>query len=267
MNIDDTTLIDYLDKQLSDEERKMFEHRMEMDADLQQRVQAMKASVLPYQAAFNDEDLPEMPAHLNQKLSEITALLDDEKPVVERTGLSLAWVASFVILAFCSGVLVKHMIAPSPQVAISAHERLPIDEALLQAMIQYQALYTRDTVKHATQTSARTQAVLTQFFGENESSFSLPDLQQNGYGFRRAQLLAHQGQSILQLVYLPEQGEPLALCITRSNNELDVKNSKLVYPYAGINSLVWNKQTMTMMLMHNASVESLNALYNSIENT
>lgn len=268
MNIDDVTLIHYLDKHLSDEENQLIEQMMKTDEDLRQRIEALKASMLPYQAAFAQEPIPEMPNHLHDKLNEIGELLDDDRPLPSKHSFSLAWVASFLLVAFLAGFLTKHWFALPTDTSLATHETLPIDETLLQAMIQYQALYTRDTVKHASQKQQTTEEVLTQFFGDGASAFNIPNLQTAGYQFRRAQLLSHQGEAILQLVYLPEQGEPLALCITKTTtNDPALHTKALNYPYAGINSLVWTDDNMTMMLMHNASIESLHQLHQVMKKT
>jgi hypothetical protein len=46
-------------------------------------------------------------------------------------------------------------------------------------------------------------------------SVRVPDLRGAGLTFKRVQRLSFHQQPVLQMVYLPEHGNPIALCVTR----------------------------------------------------
>ena len=46
----------------------------------------------------------------------------------------------------------------------------------------------------------------------------VPDLRAEGLTFKRAQRLSFRGQELIQLVYLPASGDPVALCVMREKN-------------------------------------------------
>jgi hypothetical protein len=43
----------------------------------------------------------------------------------------------------------------------------------------------------------------------------VPDLRSAGLSFKRVQRLSFRERPVVQMVYLPEHGEPVALCVTR----------------------------------------------------
>ena len=64
MSIDDTVLLAYVDGQLAPERRAEVEAAAAASPEVAARLAAMKASVLPYAAAFARQALPPLPEHL-----------------------------------------------------------------------------------------------------------------------------------------------------------------------------------------------------------
>lgn len=83
----------------------------------------------------------------------------------------------------------------------------------------YQALYTTATLSHVDQTVEAaqsellrvTKAVDIDLSVENLSSFAKLD-------YKRAQILSYQGKPLIQLTFLTTDGQPIALCIIKTEN-------------------------------------------------
>ena len=84
----------------------------------------------------------------------------------------------------------------------------------------YHRLYVRDTVLASPVASSK--AVSQQVSEKLQVPFSVPQLDQQGIEFRRAQWLAVDDQPLLQLAYLPESGKPLAVCVLKKNKSQDI---------------------------------------------
>ena len=82
----------------------------------------------------------------------------------------------------------------------------------------YQLLYVRDTVVPAPTISESQKTILeTRLTKALGSELSILDLSKQQLTFRRGQVLDINGKPLIQLVYLPDDGLPVALCILRSD--------------------------------------------------
>jgi anti-sigma factor RsiW len=86
----------------------------------------------------------------------------------------------------------------------------------------YQALYSSGTLAHINQDTASKQAQLDRVaasIGKSSQAEMLEGFPEAEY--RRAQILSFEGQALLQLAFTTSSGEPLALCIIRSGEEVE----------------------------------------------
>jgi anti-sigma factor RsiW len=88
-------------------------------------------------------------------------------------------------------------------------------EPWIQAVADYQQLYSRATVTHVTADPQLSARVISDLWTADGMRVVVPDLHGAGLSFKRVQRLSFRGQPVVQMVYLPEQGEPVALCVTR----------------------------------------------------
>ena len=259
MNVNEIVLLNYLDSDLDEKSRLELEQQLETNADLREILAALQASNLPYQQAFSQQALPDMPTYIAAQVDKLANNNQQRKNEKPRT---FSWsIAAGICLAFLTGSLVSMGIDKyslnSQHYQLSKYAPKP----LIDSMIQYQALYTRDTIKSVKQAQKDANAVLDQFNQDYKLKSSLADLSAFGYEFRRAQKLAHEDQTIIQLVYLAKQGRPLALCITKGEGSmLDMMH----YPYAGMNTVIWTKAGVTYMLMGDRSEKELQFIYESM---
>lgn len=85
----------------------------------------------------------------------------------------------------------------------------------------YQQLYSRETVASLVDDPrAATQAVAA-IRHRDGLELTVPDLGVAGFAFKRIQRLQFQGKPLVQIVYLAELGEPIALCVMAETKKAD----------------------------------------------
>lgn len=260
MNIDEITILQYVENQLDEHDAKAFEKLMENDAELRQQVHAMRSSQLPYQAAFADEETPDLPDHLQEQVQQLTQVAQGRGKT--QGGRRQVWLVASICLAFLCGWAASTLLQTvrSPQAQLVQNDWPAYGgKALIDAMIQYQALYTRTTVAQVQQMPVDTAKVIQRFNQAEQRELSVPQLP--GYQFRRAQELAFNGKTIVQMVYLAESGKPVALCVTRSDH---MQRAAIDYDYAGMNSFIWVNNGLTYMLMADKPQPGLRALFDHL---
>jgi anti-sigma factor RsiW len=209
MNIDESTLRAYVDSELPREQRDQVEAALANSASLQQQVAALRASCLPYRAAFEQQDLPPMPDSLVRHLASLTAVADAPRPVSAPGQMTRRrWAGAGLALAasFAGG-----LVMPTPWRRAAPAE--PGVAAWIDAVAKYQAMYVRDTVEHTLDDPVRARAVLAGFSAQLPQPVAVPDLRDAGLAFKRVQRLGFGARPLLQMVFLPAAGKPAALCV------------------------------------------------------
>jgi hypothetical protein len=85
----------------------------------------------------------------------------------------------------------------------------------VRAAASYQQLYSRDTValdSPSPDVSART---VSNIRHEDGIELRVPDLSSMGLTFKRVQRLRFKDKPLVQIVYLPQEGPPVALCVMK----------------------------------------------------
>ena len=244
MKVDDITLMAYVDGELDIEERREIERELDDSPDLAERIELFRASSLPYHDAFAQQKLPPVPESLTRKIAELSRThasanspvppspaaepaandaiappdigLPPSAPVRSLMRFSAPWLAA----AFAAGVfscVVGLRLLPGltglPGGAATVASAPPASPWVM-AAAGYQALYSRDTVAVATDpaVSAKTVADIHQIDG---LPVRVPDLSAQGLTFKRIQRLRFHDKPLVQIVYLPETGGPVALCVVK----------------------------------------------------
>ena len=221
MRPDLDTLRAFADSDLPPAQRADVQAAVAAEPELAALTAAMRASRLPYPQAFAIDNVPPVPAALEARVAAlVSAALAAEEPAwghavhaahaaattgqgpqSPRNGL---WRRLALVLpALAIGYLAA--------LAISAAQR-PTTEPWLQSVITYQAMYSRDTVTDggAGAGQAQLQAIRKVLQEQSGLDLRVPDLSAQNLQFVRAQRLQFNGQMVLQLIYLPSQGEPIA---------------------------------------------------------
>lgn len=253
MKIDDASLLAYVDGELSAEESGRVEKAIQESEEVASRVSLLRASDLPYREAFARQSLPLVPESLSlnvdalirqhlaggagaaAKASTSTSFepdVDDAQEDVESLGENvhrlkpraralpqLSWpklAVAFVAGAFCCGLALRLV----PQLAGGNSGVMTTADGSgmtpwIEAAASYQQLYTRDTVALLQPDMSATASTVADINQADNLPVHIPDLRSQGLMFKRVQRLRFHDKPLVQIVYLPQKGKPVALCVLR----------------------------------------------------
>jgi len=219
MNIDDILLMSYVDDDVSPEQRAQVEAAIAASPEVGARVAALRASQLPYQAAFARQAIPPVPEALARRLDELlrqpvrapSAPVETPRAPSTRQHSTLAWLAvAFVAGAFFCGAALRFAPEFVPGF-VSAKPAQPLP--WIQAVVGYQDMYTRDTLANVSDDPKLTAETVSQIRRDDALAVNVPDLRETGLSFKQLQRLRFRNRPVVQIVYLPEHGNPVALCV------------------------------------------------------
>ncbi|MEM7505880.1 MAG: hypothetical protein AAF415_03975 [Pseudomonadota bacterium] len=225
--VSDEAILRYLDGHLPGGEREAFEATMASDGDLKARVAEMDLDFAPLQTGM-------------------AALLSGAPTFALPARRAPIWhyVAAAIVI-FALGVGAGRLL-PGATDSAGWH----------QAVADYQALYTTDTV------AAVPMAPETRLAGLDRTGAALGlDLSGAAEGakgliFQRAQILQIDGKPLAQLVYLDATGAPIAFCITRREGaDSAPKDGRL----SGLNARTWRDAGYGFILIGDAAPDALRA--------
>jgi anti-sigma factor RsiW len=247
--MDDILLMAYVDGGLTPCGLKEVERAISISAEIAERVALFKASALPYRQAFRHQQLPPVPESLNRKIAEMTCLFATSAnmdavgkfhsagapafradarakpavPVHSKLRLTAPWLAvAFVTGVFCCGAALRFVgFGPHATMLASA-------SPWVTAAADYQRLYTRDTVAFDLPNSAVASHIVDNIRRDDGLPIRIPDLRSLGLTFKRVQRLRFNDRPLVQIVYLPEQGPPVALCVVKEDKPDTVLAQQLV---------------------------------------
>jgi anti-sigma factor RsiW len=235
MTIDEVTLRAYVDSELSLQDKVLVEAAIANSPELQRRLDALKASCLPYQAAFDAQELPPIPKALKDRLNDLSSVAS-RPPIVDARrswmGGGLALAASFV-----AGAIIKPLWT-------RVNDSEPVAD-WVKAVASYQAMYVRETLDGVVDSNANTLRVIGAFSAQTQTSMLVPDLSSVGLVFKRAQRLAIANSALIQMAYLPEVGNPAALCVVRAltADEVAVSGRRL----EDLSIVTWGRQNLSFV--------------------
>ncbi|WP_168663445.1 hypothetical protein [Paraburkholderia sp. SG-MS1] len=128
------------------------------------------------------------------------------------------WLAvAFVAGAFCSGIVLR--VAPSamPGAAGAAGSQVAANgvSPWVRAAAGYQQLYSRDTVALGAPAADVSARIVADIRAQDGLELRVPDLSAMGLTFKRVQRLRFNDKPLVQIVYLPKEGPPVALCVMK----------------------------------------------------
>ncbi|MGE7990131.1 anti-sigma factor family protein [Pseudomonas sp. NPDC089554] len=263
---DDALLIAYVEGELSPQQCEEIEQLMNASPELAERVALLMSSALPYSEAFARQSIPPVPQSLVRSVdallaqhgvsSAAPASAPSQPPESLLTRLfgrpKFGWLAvAFSTGAICCGLVLQGGFLGGAANTDSALQQAPV-VAQVQASpwvtqaANYQRLYSRDTINHVTLQVDDIRKTLADIREIDGMELRVPDLSAQGLSFKRVQRLRFNNKALIQLVYLPEHGEPVALCVMKepkpdqSIAELDV---------AGMDVVVWRQSQLGYALI------------------
>jgi anti-sigma factor RsiW len=217
MNLDESTLRAYVDGELPREQREQVEAALPGRPDLCEQVAALRASCLPYGAAFDTQKLPPLPQALERQLAALCAVANTES-ARPATLSRRQWAGAGAALAasFAAGLLLPAPWRVQSTTTTAATTSTADTTPWVEAIAKYQALYVRATVEQAQDDAIRARSLLADFTQRVQLAVAVPDLRDAGLAFKRIQRLGYGDLPLLQMVFLPERGNPAALCVLPS---------------------------------------------------
>jgi anti-sigma factor RsiW len=252
MSIEDSLLMAYVDGELSPEGRSEVEAAVAHSPELAERLSAMRASALPYGAAFERQVLPPVPPQLARRISELAAV-NAVAPLPAKARVWPRMAAAFAAgTLFC---LVALELRPNAGPLLSG--AAPV-APWIQAVADYQQLYSRETLASVTEDPQLTREIVGNLRRADALAIQIPDLRSAGLAFKRVQRLNFHGQPVVQIVYLPEQGGgPVALCVTR-DREPDA--SPRAQQVGEMQTVAWRRGNLGYVLLGKGSQIDLSRL-------
>ncbi len=225
MNIDETILRAYVDGELSAAERSQVEAGIAQSQELKLMVEALQASRLPYQTAFDSEPIPAMPQALATQLTHLSAVAwtnhasetnRETRAPTRRWFVSNLAIGGALAASFVAGIALRPAF-----VDIASQSTATALPQWVNAVASYQALYVRDTVDRPAESAERAAITVAEFQAKTQTVVNIPNLEAQGFEFKRVQRLSFKGEPLLQIAYLPNSGKTGALCIMKNQSGKD----------------------------------------------
>jgi anti-sigma factor RsiW len=270
MKPDDSQLIAYADGELSASQAASVENALTECADLRDSVELLRASRLPYREAFAAQKLPPLPDALRLRIEAMAA--DAQKKPTRRLQPRMWLAAAFVAGAFCAGLLQQlggGLGASGTSGAFGAFGNHAATLAAADARpwisvaAEYQQLYTRETVASLTPdptVSANTVAAIRK---DDGIGLRMPDLRAAGMTFKSVERLHYNGKPLVQMVYLPEHGTPVALCVMK---DLRPDQSIAQRHMNGMTVVSWRQNELSYALIGKPDAGDLSKVARQISN-
>ncbi|MEX3899883.1 anti-sigma factor [Paraburkholderia sp. BR10954] len=276
MRPDDSRLLAYVDGELGPTEAASIEKELADSPELRESVKLLRASQLPYREAFATQKLPPLPVELQHQIDAMAnaARLAQSNhaasPLVpaRRPQARLWLAAAFVAGAFFAGLALRFGPAwlgmpgggGGGSTAVASAEVSP----WIRAAVDYQRLFTRDTVADVTpdlEASAKTVAAIRQVDGV---ALRVPDLQAAGLSFKAVSRLRFNDKPLVQIVYLPAQGAPVALCVMK-----DARPDKAIaqQQVSGMTVVSWRQNDLAFALIGKPDSVDLQSIAQQITNS
>lgn len=229
----DERLVAYLDGQLDAEDTRLLDNALAHDEVLQQRLEWLMRSDLPFQGAYA--------GLLDQAPVERLAVMLNTLPIAA----TIAPLNRRRFLAAAAGFLVAGVLADRLFLGwqASGHKDTQNWRGLV---ADYMALYVPQTLEHLPDDEASLRAQLQTIDQRLNLALEPAQLVLPHPVFKRAQLLEYDGVPIAQISYLDPLHGPLALCITRSKTGTRAPKHEQRH---GMNIVYWSGLTHAYMVI------------------
>ncbi|WP_322029027.1 anti-sigma factor [Paraburkholderia sp. J76] len=279
MIADDAQLLAYMDGHLSPDERASIEAWLRESAEARKKVSLLRASQVDFAGAFGQQTLPPVPESLRLGIEEMVraqpsagandaampaSAQSPSAPVRSRLRRVPVWLAAACVVgAFVAGQCVRFdaLFGSGSQGAqlASASDMSP----WVKAAVGYQKLYTRETVAYMQGDPALAAKVVEDIRRDDRLALRVPDLSSAGLTFKSVQRLRFHNKPLVQIVYLPRSGPPVALCVMKDARPDEALASRTV-DSMGITT--WRQNELTYALIGQAGDVDLAAIGKRISN-
>lgn len=222
-------LLAYVDGHLNAPDQEKVERIIEQDPTAQTFVEQLEKTQLPFKESFE-------------------RLLDERPEIIASKSKKYIWQWSTAITAslFLGIFLGKFLLSSS----------IDTKQNWLMQVASYQALYVRDTIQSTELSGSEIAKLKQRLENKLKSPLVIPNLMMQKLQFKRGQVLTVNGSPLIQLAYLPESGNPVALCITH-NNQADAL-PKIGSAY-GMPLVHWSHNNMSYVIIGGIDRDQLKA--------
>ena len=188
-------------------------------------------------------------------------------PIRSRLRIAPAWLAvAFVAGAFTCGFVLRlgSGIGPASTGGASVASVASMGTGVspwVAAAASYQQLYSRDTLANIEADPALVAKTTAQIRDDDGLAIRIPDLSAYGLTFKRVQRLRFNDKPLVQIVYLPERGAPVALCVMK---EVKPDARTATQQVASMTVVTWRQSELGYALIGPRDGIDLNALSTSI---
>ncbi|MCP3718327.1 anti-sigma factor [Paraburkholderia sp. CNPSo 3281] len=287
MTMDDILLMAYVDGELMPREREDVEKTIGVSPEIAERVAVFAASTLRYQHAFAQQKLPPVPERLTLKIAQLSRAYADVPEASGSARRSTAEPARFsrlfsrlrlrfrfplnlslpvLAMTFAAGALSCALVLrfatdwarnDRGANASALHAAAASVSPWVAAAVNYQQLYTRDTVAFDALTPEVASQVIAQIHSNDGVPIRVPDLRPAGLTFTRIQRLRFHNRPLVQIVYLPQTGLPVALCVMKDEKP----DASMTHEHVeSMNVLTWRRAKLSYALIASLDDDQLLAI-------
>ena len=256
MSIDETDLLAYADGDLSPARMAEVDAVVARAPELAARLAVMRASVLPYRAAYEAQPLPPLPTSLSTRVADLIEA--ESRRQRARRSSGPRFVAAFAAGVVCCA-LSWTLLSTWQPLALTARGVAP----WIQAVADYQQLYSRETLADVTEDPQLSERIIGELRVVDGMTVRVPDLRSAGLTFKRVQRLSFHRQPVVQMVYLPEHGDPIAVCITR---DVRADEDPHVQQVDELSTVSWRRGNLGYVLLGKAPAQSMLELARRLAN-
>ncbi|MBR8303172.1 anti-sigma factor [Burkholderia dolosa] len=287
MKMDDILLMAYVDGELTPPQCDEVERAIGTSADVAARIALFEASALPYRRAFERQQWPPVPPSLIRKVAEIAhtyraparprargdvrsadaaasrsvARGTCDVPVRPRGRTTAPWLAAAFVAGACCCAAVLHFAPDTAREGIASQLAPAVARtgvsAWVMAAANYQRLYTRDTVAFDASNLVAAAHTVDSIRRDDGLPIRIPDLRSAGLTFKRIQRLNFNHKPLVQIVYLPEKGRPVALCVMKDDKPDTALTQQQVFD---MDVVTWRRARMTYALIAAPGEADLDAI-------
>jgi anti-sigma factor RsiW len=233
----DELLVAYVDGELSAEMRATVQARVAQDPVAQGKVKDMQDTAALLRAAFGDSD----PKDSDLRDSDLRDS-DKDNVVPLKSGRRLRNFGNHPLL---SGFAAAAAIVLVVGTGLFMRPFAADDRAEFMADVAaYHSVYAQET-EHLAEVPASRKDHIEEWLGKRlDRKLSIPDLSAEGWAFEGGRLLAEDDQPIAQLLYTAPGRQPIAVCITHSDQAPSQPPSKTTEydPGKGIRVAAWDAE-------------------------
>ena len=246
----DEEITAFLDGELDIDRSQILGEALESDAELQRRVEELTVDTALIKAAFEKVTPDRNSDDVVASLSTATAAANTNLPGKQR-GFSIAQLAACALIALGIGYVAGNFLNTPPPAQQQAEQR-----GWKAYVAAYQALYSAETLASVDFDLTAQQRQLRAVNERVGTNITIADLSSvEGLTFKRAQTLSFKGKPLIQLAFVTDEGQPVALCIIAKPG---VGNASMAETeLEGMKAASWIKDGFDFLLIGNAPAETI----------